>query len=195
MNDVVKKYKKQEFFKYIWFGILAFWIGFFTSQFMHYWNINSNFLKNDLNNSLQIASSTVSQKDAKKQEKKDIYLERVDKDNLVLILNKKLDNVKKINFNLAYEENKVNIEEIKSLDKNFEIIEISSKNWLKIISVIPKNWIKTFPKKILNIKIKKLFKSWDDFTFINITSANYTTDLENKEENFNSITSSWINVF
>jgi hypothetical protein len=188
-NNVMEKYKKHELFKNIWLGILAFFIGFFVSQYINQNNINTNFLKNDLTNSLQIASSSVISKDSLKQEKKDLSLERVDRDNLKLDLNKNLDSAEKITFNLVFETNKIDILEIKSLNKNLEVIEVNTKNWLKIIS-IKKIWNEDFWKDILNIKIKKKFETWDDFSFINISSANYL-----KNWKIYPITSSWINVF
>ena len=143
-NNIMTKYKKHEIFKNIWLWLLAFLIGFSVSQFTNNSKINTNFLKSDINNSLQIASSSVISKDSIKQEKKDLNLERIDKENLKLNLN-----------------------------KNLEIIEANTKKWIKIISLKVLDNQEKIWKDILNIKIKKKFETWDDFSFINISSANY----------------------
>ncbi len=186
MTDVMKKYKKQELFKNIWFGVLAFVVGFWISDFMNNNSINPSFLKADINQ-VKIENSSILEKE--NIEKKDFYIEKSSDNIYNISLKKEISNPLNIWLTITFDEKQINIEEIKTLNENFEVFTLNKTSGITIISVVPKSKQEKLSWKILELKIKNNWKLWD-FSFINIINANYS----DKNETYN-ITTSWINVF
>jgi len=187
--QIMEKYKKHQLLKDFWLWILAFAIWFWISHYYQTWNINTNFLKADLNNSIKIEGKSIVKKENSK-EKKDISLEKIDDNNIVLNFNKKIENPTNISFTLVYEKDKLNIKKITSLGKNLKIVTFETKPWFLVVSLTPLEKNKNIFWKIINLEIEKKFNLGDNISFINISSANYE-----KNKKFYPITVSWINVF
>ncbi len=187
--QIMEKYKKHQLLKDFWLWILAFAIWFWISHYYQTWNINTDFLKADLNNSIKIEGKSIVKKENSK-EKKDISLEKIDDNNIVLNFNKKIENPTNISFTLVYEKDKLNIKKITSLGKNLKIVTFETKPWFLVVSLTPLEKNKNIFWKIINLEIEKKFNLGDNISFINISSANYE-----KNKKFYPITVSWINVF